>query len=182
MTVVWLIYAAWIVLVVYLTVSAKGSKADAQGHLAQRLALTLALIAAFVLPHLQAFAFVNIAPVNPVLSGIGLVLTAAGMALLVWGRQTLGNNWSQVVSAKIGHELVTFGPYRYVRHPMYAGGLLACIGSAIAAGGAFVLLLAILTPLFLSRVRAEDELMTGQFPQAYPDYKKRTQALIPFVW
>ena len=65
---------------------------------------------------------------------------------------------------------------------MYSGGLLACIGSAIVVGGPFVFLLILLTPLFLWRVGAEDTLMAKQFPNEYPDYLKRTKALIPFVW
>jgi protein-S-isoprenylcysteine O-methyltransferase Ste14 len=77
---------------------------------------------------------------------------------------------------------VTSGPYRYVRHPMYAGGLLACTGSAIVAGGAWIFLLVILGALFLWRAGAEDKLMAQQFANEYPAYKKRTKALIPFVW
>ena len=65
---------------------------------------------------------------------------------------------------------------------MYTGGLVACVGSAMAAGGVFVFLLLILTPLFLWRVSAEDELMSQQFPQQFPEYKARTYALIPLVW
>ena len=103
------------------------------------------------------------------------------MAFLVWARQHLGRNWSQTVSTKEGQELVTSGPYRYVRHPMYTGGLIACIGSAIVAGGAWIFLLVILGAIFLWRVGAEDRLMAQQFPTEYPDYKKQTKALIPFV-
>ena len=97
-------------------------------------------------------------------------------------RQRLGRNWSQTVSVKEGHELVTSGPYRHIRHPMYTGGFIACLGSAIVAGGAFVFLLLFLGAIFLWRVGSEDKLMEQQFPNEYPDYKKRTKAVIPFVW
>lgn len=137
---IWLIYALWFGLVVYLTVSGIGAKRDTEQHLRQSLGVMFAIVAAFLLPHLPIFSFVNFAPVNPVLSSIGVILDIAGMAFLVWARQTLGKNWSQTVSAKEGQELVTSGPYRYVRHPMYAGGLVAAISSAFAAGGAFVFL------------------------------------------
>ncbi|HME45879.1 MAG TPA: isoprenylcysteine carboxylmethyltransferase family protein [Syntrophorhabdales bacterium] len=179
---IWLIYALWLILVGYLTVSAIGVKQEPRGHLLQSFGLMFAIIASFLLPHLRIFHFVNFAPVNPVLSVIGVVLCAMGMAFLVWARQCLGKNWSQTVSEKIGQELVTSGPYRYVRHPMYAGGLVACIGSAIIAGGGFVFLLVILGAIFLWRVGAEDKLMAQQFPNEYPEYKKRTRALIPFLW
>jgi protein-S-isoprenylcysteine O-methyltransferase Ste14 len=65
---------------------------------------------------------------------------------------------------------------------MYAGGIFACIGSAIVCAGPFIFLLAFLTPIFLWRVGAEDNLMEQRFPSDYPPYKKRTKALIPFVW
>ncbi|HLN11678.1 MAG TPA: hypothetical protein VK587_00730 [bacterium] len=65
---------------------------------------------------------------------------------------------------------------------MDAGGLLACIGSAMVGGGAWIFLLVILGAIFLGRVGAEDRRMAQQFPNEYPDYKKRTRALIPFVW
>ena len=179
---IWLIDALWLVLVIYLTVSAIGVKREPQGHLLQSFALMFAIIIAFLLPHLPIFHFLSFAPVNPVLSSIGVILCVAGMIFLVWGRQYLGRNWSQTVAVKKDHELVTSGPYRYVRHPMYAGGLLACVGSAIVAGGPWIFLLVILGTLFLWRVVAEDKLMAQQFPSEYPDYKKRTKALIPFVW
>ena len=65
---------------------------------------------------------------------------------------------------------------------MYAGSLVACIGSAVVCGGAWIFLLVILGGLVLWRVGAEDKLMGQQFPNEYRDYKRRTWALIPFVW
>jgi protein-S-isoprenylcysteine O-methyltransferase Ste14 len=179
---IWLVYALWFILVAYLTVAAIRVKRDTQEHLSQSLGLLLAIIAAFLLPHLAIFHFLNFAPVNPALSGIGLILTVAGMAFLVWARQNLGRNWSQTVSAKEGHELVTSGPYRCVRHPMYTGGFVACAGSAIVCGGAWIFLLILLGTIFLWRVGAEDRLMARQFPNEFPAYRQRTKALIPFVW
>jgi protein-S-isoprenylcysteine O-methyltransferase Ste14 len=161
---IWIIHAFWLIIIAYLTVSAIGVNKDIQGHLLQSFGLLLAIIAALLLPYLPIFRFFNFCPVNPVLSSIGLFLCAAGMALLVWSRKKLGKNWSQTVSAKEGQERVTSGPYHYIRHPIYVGGLIACIGSAIVAGGAWVLLLVILGTLFLWRVGAEDKLMEQQFP------------------
>ena len=178
---VWFIYAFWLLLIAYLTVSAIGVKQGPQGHLLQSFGLLFAIVAAFLLPYLPIFHFLNFAPVNVVVSSVGVIL-CAGMAFLVWARQRLGRNWSQTVYVKVGHELITSGPDRYLRHPMCAGGLIACIGSAMVGGGAWIFLLVILGALFLWRVGAEDKLMEQQFPNEYPDYKKRTKALIPFVW
>jgi protein-S-isoprenylcysteine O-methyltransferase Ste14 len=177
-----LIDAFWLILVVYMIVAARGVKQDAQKSLAQSVGLVLVIIAAFLLPHLPIFGFVNFTAENPFVVSIGFIVCIAGMAFFVWARQTLGKNWSQTVTVKKDHELVTTGPYRYVRHPMYTGGLTACIGSAMIAGGAWVFLFVVLGALFLWRVGAEDKLMARQFPGEYPNYKKRTKALIPFLW
>ncbi|SDR02067.1 Protein-S-isoprenylcysteine O-methyltransferase Ste14 [Rhizobiales bacterium GAS113] len=179
---IWIIYALWTILIAYLVVSAKGAKQDTEGHLLQSFGLLFAIIAAFLLPYLPIFSFVNFAPVNPVVSSIGIIVYILGMVLFVSARQHLGKNWSQTVSTKKDHELVTSGPYQYVRHPMYTGGAIACIGSAIVGGGAWIFLLVILGAIFIWRVGAEDKLMEQQFPNEFPDYKKRTKALIPFVW
>ncbi len=179
---IWLIRAIWLIIAVYLTVTAFGVKQETQSHLLQSFGLLFAIIAAFLLPHLPIFHFLNFAPVNAIVSSVGLILCVTGMTLLVWARQHLGRNWSQTVAVKKDHQLVTSGPYRYIRHPMYAGGFIACIGSAIVCGGVWIFLLVILGSLFLWRVGAEDKLMAQKFPNEYPDYKKRTKALIPFIW
>lgn len=177
-----IIYALWLIQTTYLTVSAFRARRDTRPHLGQSFGLLFAMIAAGVLPRLRVFRFVNFAPVNRIVSVVGVVVCASGMALLVWARETLGENWSQTVAAKEGHELVTSGPYRFVRHPMYAGGFIACIASAIVAGGPFVFAALTVGSIFIWRVGAEDKLMTQQFPDEYPVYMKRTNALIPFLW
>ena len=72
--------------------------------------------------------------------------------------------------------------YRYVRHPIYTGILFALIGTALAAGAAWVVVFVVVCPYFIYSARTEERLMTQQFPDAYPEYKRRTRALIPFVW
>jgi protein-S-isoprenylcysteine O-methyltransferase len=175
-------YVFWLIQTVYLTVTAFKTKRDTEPHLAQSYALLGALIAAGVLPRFRPFRFTNWAPVHPLLGVLGLMGTLAGMGVLVWSRQTLGENWSQTVSAKEDQELITRGPYKLVRHPMYAGGLLASISSALVVGGPFVFATLIVGSLFLWRVGAEDKLMREQFPETFSDYLRRTKKLIPFVW
>ncbi|HXY01302.1 MAG TPA: isoprenylcysteine carboxylmethyltransferase family protein [Candidatus Limnocylindrales bacterium] len=62
---------------------------------------------------------------------IGLALTAAGIGISIWGRFTLGANWSSTVTLKHGHELIRAGLYPRMRHPIYSGILLGMIGTAI---------------------------------------------------
>lgn len=67
-------------------------------------------------------------------AAVGAALTLLGMLFMVWARIYLGHNWSGVAAVKADHELVTGGPYRWVRHPIYSGLALALVGTAIAIG------------------------------------------------
>jgi protein-S-isoprenylcysteine O-methyltransferase Ste14 len=123
------------------------------------------------------------APVPPpgALPGsIGLLLCLAGLALLLLARFTLGRNWSDLVVIKKDHELVARGPYRWVRHPLYSGFLLAFAGSALTLGSpaAYALLLFCILA-FTIKARAEEKLLTRQFPSEYPAYCRRVKAFIP---
>ncbi len=112
----------------------------------------------------------------------GTALVAAGLGFAVAARAYLGRNWSGTVTLKQGHELIRGGPYRVVRHPIYTGMLLAFAGTAVARGDVRGLVaLALVTASFLFKLRVEERFMAEQFPQAYPDYKARTPALIPGV-
>jgi protein-S-isoprenylcysteine O-methyltransferase len=176
-----LIYALWIILIAYWTICAIGVKQETEGRWLQSVGLLLAIIIEFLLPTI--FHFLRFGSVNPVASvarGIGVILCAAGAAQLVWARH-LGRN-CQTVAVKTGHEPVTPGRYRYLRHRMYAGGIVACIGSTIVCGGAWIFLLVKLDALFSCGEGQEDKLIARESPNEYPDYKRSKKALIPFVW
>ena len=117
-----------------------------------------------------------------VLGGIGVAACLAGFAFAVWARIELGRNWGMPMSLKEGHELVTAGPYAYVRHPIYGGILLAVLGSALAESPAWLVLLAIFSVYFLYSAKTEEGLMRTLFPGQYPDYVRKTKMLIPFVF
>lgn len=113
---------------------------------------------------------------------IGAVVTLMGLLFSAWGRAYLGRNWSGTVTVKENHELITSGPYRFVRHPIYTGLLLAFIGSAFArgdlAGLAAVLLVFV---AFRRKLRMEERWMREQFGEAYEAYSQRVPALVPFL-
>src|SRR5262249_12965461 len=64
--------------------------------------------------------------------GVGIVLFALGLAVAISARVSLGRNWGRPMSQKAETELVTSGPYRFVRHPIYSGILVAGLGTATA--------------------------------------------------
>ena len=121
-------------------------------------------------------------PHGPVSSGTALVLVAAGLAFTVWARVHLGGNWSGSVTEKEGHELVRSGPYALVRHPIYAGLLVALLGSAVACGELRAVLgLGVVAAAFTRKLRIEERFMRERFPEEYPRYCAQVPALIPFT-
>jgi len=114
---------------------------------------------------------------------IGAALTAAGLSFTVWARIHIGRNWSGTVTIKEDHELVTSGPYAIVRHPIYAGLLLAFVGSGLARGEWRGVLAVVIAFLALWRkLRFEERWMREHFGPAYQAYSERVAALVPFLF
>ena len=112
---------------------------------------------------------------------VGAAVCALGIGFAFWARFHLGRNWSPAPAIKVEHELVTSGPYRFVRHPIYTGILVALVGSALAGGVHWLVPLLVCIVVFVARVKNEEGIMLKLFPNQYPDYRKRTKALIPYV-
>jgi len=115
-------------------------------------------------------------------ASIGLTLTSLGAAFAIWARLTLGRNWSATVTVKVNHSFVECGPYRLVRHPIYAGCLLAMLGTAVVYGevGCFVAVVLAFIGWRL-KARIEEAFMTQQFGEDYRRYQRNVKQLIPFV-
>ena len=119
---------------------------------------------------------------DPWLEGVGLVVFASGLVLAVWARVYLGRNWGTPMSEKVGAELVTTGPYRRVRHPIYSGIVLAMVGTAVAVGWYWLIAAGLLAVYFVYSAFMEERYLTGLFPDAYPAYRRSTKMLIPFIF
>jgi protein-S-isoprenylcysteine O-methyltransferase Ste14 len=113
----------------------------------------------------------------------GDALAYAGLGLALWARIILGRNWSAAVTIKEDHRLIRTGPYSVVRHPIYSGLLLALLGSALDIGEVRALLaVAIAFVIWFFKSRTEERFMVEQFGQEYEDYRRRTRALVPFIF
>jgi protein-S-isoprenylcysteine O-methyltransferase Ste14 len=119
---------------------------------------------------------------DPWLQGIGLALFVLGLALAIWARLYLGRNWGMPMSQKVDPELVTTGPYQSIRHPIYSGMILAMIGTAIAVSLYGLVAVILLGAYFVYSAFMEERLMTGLFPDSYPEYKRSTKMLVPFIF
>jgi protein-S-isoprenylcysteine O-methyltransferase Ste14 len=178
----------WLAWLIYWTIAAIGAKATLQEEsFASRLShvIPLALGAALLAtPHVPVVWLA--ARFLPRAAGwlwLGLVLVALGLALSVAARTWLGRNWSSMVTLKLDHELIRFGPYRWVRHPIYTGLLLAVFGSAIALGEwRGLIALALITAALLRKISIEERFLTRQFGAVYRRYRDEVPALLPLPW
>jgi protein-S-isoprenylcysteine O-methyltransferase Ste14 len=177
-----IIIACWLVFLVYWLISSLSASPYARRNNVQW--GIRALIAVFVIVLLQfrgAARFLASGPPNPVLGAVGVALCVLGIAIAIWARIYLGRNWGMPMTLKQDPELVTTGPYSYVRHPIYTGMLLAMLGSALATNLLWLVILICLGAYFIYSALQEQKIMLKEFPDAYPAYMKRTKMLIPFV-
>jgi protein-S-isoprenylcysteine O-methyltransferase Ste14 len=109
-------------------------------------------------------------------------VTATGLMFTIWARRRLGRNWSGSVTIKADHELITTGPYRVTRHPIYTGLLVALAGSAMVAGEVRGLIaFGIAFAALWRKLKLEERFMHEQFGQAYIDYQRQVAAIVPIL-
>lgn len=186
----WLISAAWLILVAYWALMGGratrsiGSRWIWWREIAVRLgffALVLPTLYVAVVghasPNLRQYTFNT----SVLMGCIGLLLCTLGVGLVILARSYLSRTWGVTLSGKEIRELVTTGPYAFVRHPIYGGMLLAMLGSAIGQSIFWLFPLAVYGPNFIHSARREERLLSEQFPERYPAYMLRTRMLLPFV-
>jgi protein-S-isoprenylcysteine O-methyltransferase Ste14 len=114
---------------------------------------------------------------------IGVVVLASGLGFTVWARRVLGRNWSGRIAIKQGQQLVRAGPYRWIRHPIYSGGLIAVLGSAVASGTVSGFLgLALACAALGHKVRIEERWLTREFGDQYAQYRRSSWMFLPYVF
>lgn len=122
-------------------------------------------------------------PRSATTSYLAVALVASGLAFAVWARQHLAGNWSARVTVKEEHQLVRTGPYRWVRHPIYTGMLLALLGTVIAVDTRLGLIaFALIIASFVRKLVIEERFMTATFGTDYERYRRETARLVPFLW
>jgi protein-S-isoprenylcysteine O-methyltransferase Ste14 len=121
--------------------------------------------------------------IDPVLQAVGLGLWSLGMAVGVWAAHAIGG-YGAVSGVTVGHQLVSDGPYRYVRHPIYTAMVVVALGTALTFRT--YLLLAVAAMSFVTHLwwaAAEERLLSSSegLGDAYRTYASYTGRFLPRV-
>lgn len=114
-------------------------------------------------------------------AAVGTLVFASGIALAVWARLHLGRNWGMPMTEKEDPELVTSGPYRLIRHPIYSGLLVALIGTTLVTSPLGLMVVVLMGGYFGYCASVEERSLRAAFPAEYPAYSANTKMLVPFV-
>ncbi|HEY6456772.1 MAG TPA: isoprenylcysteine carboxylmethyltransferase family protein [Steroidobacteraceae bacterium] len=183
----WLIAVFWLVLFLYWIIAAFSAKRSIgtrwRAESGLRLSIFVIVVIAIRTPELRhALRSAQAYEAGRTLMGVaGAVLAALGVGLAIVARIQLGRNWGMPTSRKENPELVTSGPYAFIRHPIYSGMLIAMLGSTLGESVLWVLPLVLFGIYFAFSARREEKLMMEEFPEAYPAYMRRTKMLLPLL-
>jgi protein-S-isoprenylcysteine O-methyltransferase Ste14 len=123
---------------------------------------------------------ITLLPAVPAVWRVGLALTAVGVGISIWARLTLGANWSGVVTLKKGHELIRKGLYRWIRHPIYTGLLIAFMGTAMLKGHLRGWLgFLIVWATFYFKARREETFLRQEFGDGFEEHARHTGMFLP---
>jgi len=175
-------WAGWIV--IWLLWAIRTKPAQVREGFSSRMSYTIATVAAFfaMFTHDLQADWMNwrLFPPHAWVAYLGIAITAAGLLFALWARMHLGGNWSGTVTVKVDHKLIRTGPYRFVRHPIYSGMVLAMIGTALERRQVRGLVAVVLLYIgFSIKRRIEDGYMMATFGSEYQDYMRSTGALFP---
>ncbi|MFC4737033.1 isoprenylcysteine carboxylmethyltransferase family protein [Bacillus daqingensis] len=114
----------------------------------------------------------------------GLILYASGIALRYWGILALGRQFTRGVQVREGDQLVSHGPFRLLRHPLYTGLLLLLAGFALFMTSlpGLAIVLFVFLPLLLKRIRDEEAALTRSFGSTYQEWLEGRYRILPFIY
>ncbi|TVP83017.1 MAG: isoprenylcysteine carboxylmethyltransferase family protein [Alkalicoccus sp.] len=121
---------------------------------------------------------------STILTTAGLFLYGAGIFLRYWGIIHLGRQFTRDVQVREGDRIVSSGPFRRLRHPLYTGLFSIVTGFAVYMGSfAGILLTAVFfLPFLMRRIRLEEEMLIQSFGSSYEKWLKTRYRLVPFIY
>lgn len=113
---------------------------------------------------------------------VGLVLYIIFSWFQVWAFKKMGDNYSNEIIITKNHSLVTGGPFRFIRHPLYLAQITSDLGAAIALLSYIALpLILIEIPILYMRARYEEKLLSRYFGEQFEVYRKKSGMFLPFL-
>ena len=113
----------------------------------------------------------------------GTMFTILGVAFAIWSRHALRTNWSGEVAITEGQQFIRSGPYAVVRHPIYAGMLLALFGTTLVSSTVGSLLGFVLAIVSLwQKASMEEQFLLVEFGEQYANYQREVKLLIPWIY
>ncbi len=114
---------------------------------------------------------------------VGALIFIVGLVITVNAQMTLKRNYSGRLRIREGHQLITHGIYKYVRHPVYTGTLLRTFAIPIFMTSLLGFLVALMgIPLIIYRIGVEEKMLIEEFGEDYVDYTKTTWKLLPYTY
>ena len=113
----------------------------------------------------------------------GITLMLAGLAFRFYAMSVLGKFFTYDVAVQAGQTVVEAGPYRYIRHPSYTGGLMTLAGLGLALGNwaSLAVLMVLMGVAYGYRISVEEAALAGALGEPYKEYMRRTWRLVPFL-
>jgi protein-S-isoprenylcysteine O-methyltransferase Ste14 len=166
----------WIVFSLYWEAAGKKTaetkSAESRASRAIHVFLTNAALLLELIPLRGAARFL---PLSSAIMGAGLVIEAAGLFLAILARRHLGRYWSGKITIKVDHQLIRTGPYKKLRHPIYAGLLTMYAATALVTGTWLALAgFAMALIAYARKIRIEEQNLRAAFGAEYEAYRRET--------
>ncbi|ADK85847.1 Isoprenylcysteine carboxyl methyltransferase [Desulfarculus baarsii DSM 2075] len=161
-------------------------KIKTEGQKRERLLVGLATVGTFILPLVWVFtgwfAALDIG-LGDEIRIFGILLAVLSLVFFHWVHKILGQNWSPVLEIGEGHTIITQGPYKLIRHPMYTQVWLWVIAQFLIASNWVIGLTGVIAWSILYFVRAprEEAMLIDEFGDQYRDYIKQTGRVLPKI-
>jgi protein-S-isoprenylcysteine O-methyltransferase Ste14 len=125
----------------------------------------------------------SLSVVNLALLAFGLFMCVTGMVIRFAAIATLKRNFSGALRIRVDHTLVKSGVYKRIRHPAYLGAILLFTGIPVMLSSLLgFLVMLLLVPYLLHRIKLEESMMIERFGKEYEDYMRSSKRLLPFVY
>lgn len=143
------------------------------------------IILLVTVPQIISFLYFPLPPsiLDPIIVSAGIISFILGFTLLIWARTTMGKLWGPPGQHDTSYQkkLITNGPFKYLRNPIYLGAFLLFTGLSLSLRSIFFLLPILHLIYFMKQIRKEEILLTREFGKEYENYRKRVPRLFPLL-